>query len=285
MEDLSDFVAYDHLLYEPLAALGWEVVNVPWTADVDWTKYDAVVIRSPWDYQKQPSRFLNVLQEIEACGVPLFNSADVCRWNLDKRYLRELHEAGVGIIPTRWLDCLRPDDLCDLDDLGELWQLGQHIVAKPWIGAGADDTFVLKQSDPATWVQAQQVYAAKPLMVQGFVQSICDVGEYSLFYFGGAYSHAILKRPKHGDFRVQEEHGGEISATEPQSSHLELAEQALNAVAQQLLYARVDIVHLADGSPAVIELELIEPSLYFPFDPDSPDRFAKAFCAMIERIC
>lgn len=275
MEDLGDFVAYDDLLHGPLADRGWEVIDVPWTASVNWSNFDAVIIRSPWDYQKQPSRFLNVLQEIESCGVPLMNSAEVCRWNLDKRYLRELHEAGVNIIPTRWLDCLRP---ADLDDL---WQLGERIVTKPWVGAGADDTFVLEQSDSASWSQALEVYAGKPLMVQGFVQSICDVGEYSLFYFGGKYSHAILKRPKHGDFRVQEEHGGQISAAQPQSTHLELAEQALSAVGHRLLYARVDIVHLDDGTAAIIELELIEPSLYFPYDQDSPERFADAFCAMV----
>ena len=117
-------------------------------------------------------------------------------------------------------------------------------------------------------------------MVQPFVRSIVAHGEYSLFYFGGGYSHAVLKTPAAGDFRVQEEHGGTIRAISPDSAIHRVGDQAIEAIAETLLYARVDIVTLDDGRPAVIELELIEPSLYFPFEEESPARFADALVRM-----
>lgn len=125
--------------------------------------------------------------------------------------------------------------------------------------------------------------ATQPSMVQPFLNSIQITGEYSLFYFGGRYSHTILKQPKTGDFRVQEEHGGIIRATTPSEPMVHIATQALNAVGETLLYARVDIMLLDDGSPAVSELELIEPSLYFSYDSESPQRFATALDEMWTR--
>lgn len=275
MEDLGEFFAYDHLVYEPMRQRGWAVVDVPWTAETDWSAFDAVVIRSPWDYQSDPDRFLALLKEIERSPARLFNSLEICRWNLDKIYLRDLQQRGVRIIPTKWMDRLTGDAL------SEALEHSDRIVVKPRVGAGADDTFVIGRERSESWEAVLGIYADKPLMTQPFVPSIQTEGEASLFYFAGQYSHAIIKKPKQGDFRVQEEHGGIIEAIQPSQMHREIGQQAIDAISQRLLYARVDVVQLPDGNLAIIELELIEPSLYFPFDVGSPDRFADAFCQMM----
>lgn len=276
MDDLGDFFAYDHLLIPPMRASGWEVVDVPWAASgVDWSSFEAVVIRSPWDYQGRPELFIDVLRKIDESAAVLHNPLEVCRWNMDKVYLRDLEARGVAIIPTQWCDSLTPDNLSCL--------LDQHprLVVKPRIGAGADDTFVLDCEQPESWREALETYSGKPLLVQPFLPSIQTVGEVSLFYFAGQFSHAIVKCPSKGDFRVQEEHGGIIRACEPTAAQLELALRAVGAVGQELLYARIDVVQLPDGSQAIIELELIEPSLYFSFDDNSPGKFVDAFCSMM----
>ena len=279
MEDPSGYFVYDQLAYQPLASLGWSVVEVPWSKPVqDWSRFDAVVIRSPWDYQSNPETFLATLDEIEAAGVPLFNSSQICRWNIDKSYLRELADKGVPTIPTVWLDTLDHASLASLFD-----QPGftDSLVIKPTIGAGAENLFVLGPTRCARWDVAQQVFHDRPLMVQPFLPSIVSDGEISLFYFADRFSHAVLKTPAAGDFRVQEEHGGEIRSVIPSPEILAVGAKTLQAVDQTLLYARVDVVELPDGSPAVIELELIEPSLYFPYDERSPRRFAAAFDEMV----
>ena len=270
LADRGDFVFYDHLTFGPMAERGWTVGEIPWdAAGVDWGRYAAVVIRSPWDYQDRPSEFLAVLEGIESLGVPLLNGTRTVRWNLQKGYLRDLATAGVSIVPTRWPEDGAADDWF-ADGLDE-------VVVKPLVGANADDTFRIRRSDAATLRAAREAFAGRECMVQPFLRSVVERGEYSLFYFGGEYSHCVLKRPATGDFRVQEEHGGTITAADPPDGTREIARRALASAPEPTLYARVDFVRLDDGAWAVIELELIEPSLYFPYDGASPDRFAEAF--------
>ncbi|MEM6470094.1 MAG: hypothetical protein AAF802_11105 [Planctomycetota bacterium] len=277
IEKLDGFFAYDHLTFEPLARLGWSVEEIAWSRrEVDWSEYDAVVIRSTWDYQDSPDAFLTVLSEIESSAARLFNPLDICHWNFNKTYLRELGERGVPIIPTRWLDLLNEESARSLfADVSS-----DHLVAKPLVGANSDGIVVFAADDEASIVSATRAYGDQPLMIQPFLSQIQSTGEYSLFYFAGRYSHAILKTPKEGDFRVQEEHGGQIEAAIPDETVREIADKAIGVIGQTLLYARVDVVFLDDASPVVIELELIEPSLYFPYDDESPARFAEALDTM-----
>jgi hypothetical protein len=113
------------------------------------------------------------------------------------------------------------------------------------------------------------------------VASIETIGEFSLFYFGGQYSHAVNKKPKPGDFRVQEEHGGIIQSITANEQLMQYGQFVMDQMGQELLYARVDLVQW-EGQPAVMEVELIEPSLYFAFDPESPRRFAMALDRMLK---
>ncbi|MDX1420077.1 MAG: hypothetical protein R3181_08930 [Rubricoccaceae bacterium] len=276
MDSLEDFVAYDEEAVPPLEQRGWTVDFVPWRTPTDWGRYEAVVIRTPWDYQRDPDAFLAVLDAIEASPARLANPLDVVRWNLDKAYLRDLEARGVPIVPTAW-----GGRLDDLDALRR--RLGSDtLVVKPTVGANADDTFRLgPDTDPSA---ALATFAARPFMVQPFVRSVIEEGEVSLFHFLGLYSHAILKTPAAGDFRVQEEHGGCIRALSPEPALRAAADRALDGL-PPLLYARSDWVRMPEGAPggpwALMELELIEPSLYFPYDAAAPARFADAFVRWI----
>ena len=278
MDDPDAFVIYDRDAVAPLAACGWTVDEVPWRSGADWDTYDLVVIRSPWDYHDAPAEFVAALAEIDASSARLDNPLPVVRWNLDKTYLRDVKAAGVPTVPTRWADGLTPGVLADAV---ERWG-GGEVVAKPTVSANADGTFRLGP-DAETWADALAALADRPCLVQPFVPAVVDEGEFSAFAFGGEISHAILKTPAHGDFRVQEEHGGRIVSVAPDADLRAITASALDAVPwpEPLLYARVDAVRLADGSLAIMELELIEPSLYFPYGPGSAERFAAALAAAV----
>jgi hypothetical protein len=278
MADLSGFVSYDALTYQPLQELGWTVEEIPWNrAGVQWKAFDAVVIRSTWDYQKQPDAFLGVLEIIEIHGTPLFNSLEYCRWNMNKTYLRDLERKGVRILPTLWRDSIQGENPNEWFE-----QLhSDRIVIKPTIGANADDTLVLSDNRANGFAEIEAIFQLRPLMVQPYVASIETIGEFSLFYFGGQYSHAVNKKPKPGDFRVQEEHGGIIQSITANEQLMQYGQFVMDQMGQELLYARVDLVQW-EGQPAVMEVELIEPSLYFAFDPESPRRFAMALDRMLK---
>jgi hypothetical protein len=273
MDNMEGFFAYDYLAIEPLARRGWRVEEVPWRRPVDWSDYALVVIRSPWDYQQDWESFLDVLTHIDRSSACLQNSLQTVRWNIHKSYLRDLEQRGVPIVPTLWLDHLAEEELEEA-----FFEFNTpHIVVKPTVGANADDTFWISRADgDAGRARALSVFAHRELMAQPFVDSIVETGEFSLFFFAGEYSHAILKTPKRNDFRVQEEHGGVIVAIEPDDELAWAATHVMRALDEMPLYARVDLVRLPNGPLALIELELIEPSLYLSYDPGAPERFAQA---------
>lgn len=271
MDSLEGFVTYDSLTYAPLAARGWQVEAVSWRReDVDWSRFAAVVIRTPWDYQRAPAQFMAVLETISR-ATRLANPLPLVRWNLDKAYLRDLAARGVATVPTRWGYGLTPEALRHAYDAFAT----DTLVVKPTVGANADDTFRLHAGADVS--EVVRTFAARPFMAQPFVPAVAAEGEFSLFYFGGAYSHAILKTPRAGDFRVQEEHGGHIRACRPEPALRRAADAVAAALPAGTLYARVDLVRLPGGAFAVMELELVEPSLYFSYDDEAPARFADAF--------
>jgi hypothetical protein len=270
MDDLTGFYTYEQLTYAHFEALGWAVDEVSWRADAAWSDYDLVVIRSPWDYQVDAQAFMRVLAQIDAETL-LENSLALCRWNLAKTYLEALRAGGIAIVPTRWSDAGATLEESVYDDFA-----CQDIVIKPVVSANANFTYRI--SRPAFHQHAATLardFAERAYMVQPFLSAIVEVGEYSLFYFDGRYSHAVIKSPKPDDFRVQEEHGGEIRATDADPGLRAAGGAVMAALDETPLYARVDLV-VEQGSPLLMELELIEPSLYFPYDEASPRRFAEA---------
>jgi len=281
MDSLDGFVSYDGLVRDILASRTVQVDEVSWRANnINWDQYELVVIRSPWDYQSACEQFLNLVTQIDAAGTRLENCLSIVRWNIQKTYLRDLSDQGITIVPTEWLVSPSVADLQGLFDRFD----SDDVVIKPIVGANADDAFWLRRETPIETLQTVcDTFQGRMALGQPFVRSVTDYGEISLIFFAGQYSHSVLKKPKAGDFRVQEEHGGHIQAIVPEASVIEFACRALQAVPGETLYARVDIVFLLDGEPAVMEVELIEPSLYLSFDQESPARFADAIETLLAR--
>ena len=279
MDSLADFEAYDSLIDEPMLALGWQTEVVSWrNKDVNWSDYEVVIIRSPWDYQDDMASFLKVLENIEQSSARLENSLAVVEWNINKSYLKSLSQENVTIVPTLW-----PETFDARNMAGYFRHFStEQVVLKPRVSANADNTFWLTKDnyqDKITELTA--AFTDRELMVQPFMADICSEGEFSLFYFNGEFSHAILKTPAQGDFRVQEEHGGGLLAVTPEPTLTAAANKTMQAISKlhgELLYARIDFVRYQDTF-ALMEAELIEPSLYFNMDKASPQRFAQAFVA------
>ncbi len=275
MDSLEDFDCYDHLLFEPLAERGWSVEEISWrNKQVNWGQFEAVVVRSPWDYQKDPEAFFDVLQKIDESSARLENKLDLIKWNIDKTYLRDLEHKGIEIVPSIWEETFSLNRYQEFFD--EL--KAEEIIIKPTVSAGADDTFRIQQKDSERYThQLTDLFHQRPFIVQPFMPNIIEEGEFSLFYFGDRYSHTILKTPEQDDFRVQEEHGGRLKKVTPETALQTLGKQILDQIEPEPLYTRIDFVRTAKNTFALMELELIEPSLYFNMDPESPGRFAEVF--------
>jgi glutathione synthase/RimK-type ligase-like ATP-grasp enzyme len=274
MDDLEGFVSDDELVFGPLEELGWVVKPVSWRCSTDWNDFAAVVIRTTWDYQADPKAFLAALEVIDGSRARLANDLELVRWNLRKTYLRELQSRGVTVAPSHWGAGLRASELMALFSRFET----SELVIKPVVGANADDAFRLTpESLRSRGDELEALYWNRGYLAQPFLARILDEGELSVVFFSGRHSHAIRKIPRPGDFRVQEEHGGSIEGVTADPALLAAAERAMAALGPAPLQARVDLVRLADGRFAVMELELIEPALYFRTDPGSATRFAAAF--------
>jgi hypothetical protein len=278
LHDPTPFVIDDDLAIEPLAARGWQVETLPWDRPgIDWRRYQLVVIRSTWDYQHHAEKFLDVLETIENCGVRLENGSEISRWNMRKTYLRDLATRGIEIVPTFWREQL---------SVGELLPLFEELrcdeaVIKPVMSANAEGAWRLDRARVKSQAAEIETYFAKrPLMMQPFERGIVEEGEYSMIYLNGEHSHSILKVPKRGDFRVQEEHGSEIVSVLPEPALRAAGDAAIAAIGRKLLYARADLVRNGDAF-RVMELELVEPGLYLRLSPGAPERFADAIVSCV----
>jgi glutathione synthase/RimK-type ligase-like ATP-grasp enzyme len=216
--------------------------------DVDWSAYDAVLIRSVWDYFERHADFLAWLDRVP---VPTWNPADTLRWNSEKTYLRELEAEGVRTIPTVW------DGEVPWDD----------AIIKPTVAGGSLGLRRAEKGEPVE----------PGFMAQPFIPDIVNAGELSLVFFEGQFSHAVRKTPAEGDIRVQPEHGGIVTAAAPTADELSAAERVLAAADRDLLYARVDFV----GDTMLIELEAIEPRFFFSCAPGAERRLVDALLARV----
>ncbi len=261
-DNLDNFTCDDELLKDPLEKLGYQMDSISWRATEDWSKYEAVVIRSTWDYQDHYEDFLKVLEEI-SCKTLLLNDLETVKWNSHKSYLKELKKKGVLIIPTLFHDEIQGlgvEKICQLLETNK-------IIFKPYVGANSDNTFPINLGEPMPPIDIR----SGEFFVQAFVDNVLSEGEFSLFFFKGDYSHCILKTPKSGDYRVQEEWGGNIQEVKPEP---ELLNTATAIVDSKRLYCRVDLVRGKSGFE-LMELEMIEPALYFRMNKDSAELFAK----------
>ncbi|MER6420643.1 hypothetical protein [Streptomyces sp. NPDC001137] len=254
------------VLVRALRDAGAEAVAVPWDdPGTDWSGFDLVVIRSTWDYSWRAEEFVAWAEKCAQVS-RLANPAEVVRWNTDKRYLGDLAEAGVPVVPTRYL---APGDAPGLPD-------DHEYVIKPTSGAGARYAARYTPHDHATAVRhlARMHEEGLTAMVQPYLSGIDVSGERALQFCGGRFLHASRKGAvlapgtAYDDDKVA--HPDLVPWT-PTPAELAVAERALAAVpdAPELLYARVDVVDGADGEPRLMELELVEPNLFLDLHPGS----------------
>lgn len=267
--------ADDRTALPALAGRGLEAVPVVWTEPVP-DGLEGLVLRSTWDYHLRLPEFLAWVDGVETRGIPLWNRPETVRWNVDKKYLLEVEARGVPIVPTR--HAARGSGVALsalLRDAG--WS---EAVVKPSISGGAFETWRAREREEDGARFARQV-ETMDCLVQPFVPELVASGEWSLLFFRGRYSHAVLKRPEAGDFRVQEEFGGVAEAAEPPPEAIATATRALEAAGHQTLYARVDGV-VRDGRLELMELELLEPSLFLETSPGAAERFAAAVSEVLD---
>ncbi len=269
----------DRTLLDPLARHGLQAHPAVWNDPAfDWSRCNAVVIRSCWDYHLQPEKFLRWIGQLESANIPIFNPASLISWNSNKSYLRELDTSGIPIVPTFW-----PEDSAAITLERKLKELDwPKAVVKPRISATAYRTQLVTADNAA---QAQtlfdELHRGPGVMLQKFIPSISSEGEWSLIFFGGKFSHAVLKRPKPGDFRVQNDFGGSSRLADPPLHVLASATRAVEAV-DPTVYARVDGV-VDQGRFLLMELELIEPMLFLAEHPEAPTRFAAAIAKALSK--
>ncbi|MEK7356945.1 MAG: hypothetical protein AAB250_10875 [Bdellovibrionota bacterium] len=257
----------DQLLKAALVKAGHTADFRVWNAAADWTAYDTCLIRSTWDYHRHLPKFLSWIHTISK-HLRVMNPLDVVKWNSDKKYLCELGNNGVSVVPTKVFTSAEE----------AVKAIAKHVedrraVIKPTVSATADLTFKVDSGKDLDSL-VKSILARSALVLQPYVESIEEEGELSLIYFKVAgkakFTHAIAKRPKRGEFRVQEDFGGSVEKVTPPDHCLAVAQRALDAIPHKWHYARVDLVDWK-AKAQVGELELIEPELFFRLDRDSLD--------------
>jgi hypothetical protein len=270
----------DRELADALRARGTIATACVWgDPTVDWPAFDAVVIRSTWDYFLKPDCFREWLDARESDGTRMLNPISILRWNMEKRYLRDLEERGVPIVPTHWVE------------RGERVELGailrergwDEVVVKPAISGAAYETWRTRRevasSDDA---RLHALVDRGAVLVQPLLAEIERDGEWSLLFFAGSYSHSARKRPRAGDFRVQSQFGGAYTAEAAPRVAVAAAKRVIEATLElsglsraALPYSRVDGC-IVDGAFLLMELEIIEPSLFFAQSRAAAERCADA---------
>jgi glutathione synthase/RimK-type ligase-like ATP-grasp enzyme len=260
----------DRPLADALAARGIDVVPIPWTELDPYAVVGAppILLRSTWDYHRTPTAFRAWLDALEDSGRATWNPPAIAGGNIDKIYLTDLEAAGIAIPKTRWLESIGPQSIEEiLRD--ERWD---RAVLKPRIAATAYGTFLVERGTSLSDDDLGPARASGALL-QEMIPEVVDRGEISIVYAGGSFSHAVLKRAKDGEFRVQQDFGGRVEPVTPAPELIAFADRVMTRVPSGCLYARVDVVETSRG-PLLMELELIEPELYFLIVPDAADRMA-----------
>ena len=276
--ELPTWEVDDRPLWRALQLRGVHVHHPAWDDEVDWAAYDGVVIRTTWDYWTRGAEFRAWLDRV-ASHPRLANPADVLRWSLDKRYLRQLQALGVPVADTEWI---APGELPDLGAL--LAQRGwRRAFLKPAFGASASGT--LRFDADARGLESAGDHLRRhghdvTMLLQPYLEAVETFGELSAIFFGGVFSHGVRKLPLAGDYRVQDDHGGTDAPYTFDEGERHLAARILDKARQALglreplLYARVDLLRDANGGLVLTELELVEPSLFFRHAPEAADRMA-----------
>lgn len=269
----------DILLFDELRRRGHAIDPLIW-GDTLPTRgsLDMVLQRSPWDYMRDQRAYLDWIQAIVQAGIPVENSYEITAWNIDKHYLRDMKERGVCTVPTIYHE---PSSTALLREVMEK-QGWSEMVIKPAVSAAARDTFRLNQQEAEAFQSRfDSLQQGRVFMLQPFVQEVLTEGEWSLVFVEGEYTHAVRKRAKEGDYRVQDDHGGAVFFDSPSEALVAQAQRAVTAIPESLLYARVDGIEV-NGEFWLVELELIEPELFLRAEPNAVRKMADAIEARLD---
>jgi glutathione synthase/RimK-type ligase-like ATP-grasp enzyme len=277
--NLTDYNDEDLRLLAALKELGHKARTVVWDEEKNWSQFDCAVIRTTWDYTEKLEAFCETILTIDQSGCRLFNPADVVLWNINKSYLIELGTKGVSTIPTVWCDAFDAAQLFNYED-----EIGtENFIVKPAVGACASNLFRFsdvksESKNKELMKKLRDSLEGKEVLLQPYIESVAHEGEYSFHFFNGEFSHAIIKKAKAGDFRVQQEFGGSVEPYQPNAIELSQATLPLQHIPGDWLYARVDMIRGDHQNLWLIELEAIEPALYFRFAGNSKaeQKLAKA---------
>ena len=280
---LANILLDDRLLGDALRARGLSSVRVDWNrSDVDWSAFRCAMFRTTWNYFKKFPDFVAWLARVED-QTRILNVPSIVRWNWDKHYFADLEAQGIPVVPSRYIERGEARTLGDLlEETG--WE---DAIVKPCVSGGAYHTYRIHRGNAAEVDAAvRSLLDDGALLIQPFQHDIVRTGEDTLMVLGGTYTHAVRKKAKAGDFRVQDDFGGTVHRLEPTREQMELAERAMAACAGDArpapVYGRVDMVHGNDGRYAVMELELIEPELWLRYHPPAADVLADAITAWLE---
>jgi len=278
----ADLFEDDLPLAQALADLNITPLPAIWNnPGIDWSSFDALVIRTPWDYFERAAEFRRWLDARIASGVLMCNDGDILDWNYDKRYLKELEAAGVPLVPTI---CVGRGERADVAALTKErgWD---EIVVKPTISGGAYRTYRFRVEDAADYQAViDDTLTDRGVLIQPFLPEILDGGELSLLFFDGVFSHAVCKRPRPGDYRVQFQFGGTTESVEVEPALVEQARACVLAAPSLPVYARVDGL-VKDGQFLLMELEVFEPLMFLAHHPEAAGRFARAVQGRLPASC
>lgn len=265
----------DVLLYEGLLENGICVEPVIWTdKNVNYSEYSLLILRSVWDYHYNYNNFMLWLNRISSMNVIMYNSVEAVRYNINKLYLSELAKIGINIIPSHFIVS---DEMPKQSDLFNSLECNDLIV-KPLIGASSYNLHKISQTDTFNFNSYKR---DNPLgfIVQKYMPEITEYGEISLVFYNKMFSHAVIKKSKAGDFRVQDDYGGTFSYFTPDQYLLEKANEVLMSIGHELLYSRVDCLYF-NNTFYLMEVELIEPILYL-HDKHFRDEFITAISRLL----
>jgi len=271
-EYVRNILTEDALMRGALERLGLRVDRADWADPAaDWSATSAALFRTTWNYFERFAEFTRWLDSASA-QTRLINPPELVRWNMDKHYLADLERRGIAVPPTRFVERGERVTLAELHrETG--WS---ETVLKPAVSGGGRHTYRLRPENAGELEETfRSLLKDEAMMLQPFFPGIETEGEVTLVVIAGRYSHAVLKRAKPGEFRVQDDFGGTVHHYAPSAEEIAFAERVMSVCTPLPLYGRVDIIR--DGGRSVVsELELIEPELWFRFHPPAADRLAEA---------
>jgi glutathione synthase/RimK-type ligase-like ATP-grasp enzyme len=270
----------DQMVTASLKQLGLRVTRTNWdNPQFDWKQTRAVVFRTTWDYFYRFHEFDTWLERVSS-ETQLINPLPIIRWNMDKHYLLDLQQRQINIPPTVIIEKQDQRPLSEIA-LSTSWK---EFILKPAVSGAARHTYRFTMAELFMHEEIyRQLVSNEAMLLQEFQEHVLTMGEAALMFFDGQYSHAILKKVKPGDFRVQDDFGGSVHDFIPSKDEVRVAENAVAACSRRPAYARVDLMWDREGKPCVSELELIEPELWLRTYPPAATAFALAIQSALRR--